>query len=134
MRFELAPTTTRTPKAPNVSAALIGDWASRVMDLWEESRDESCASQTAAKRIDANQELGDACRVRDELNNQLERTHQDEGECAERALEILRSADDLFRQFTIQATTAASLSSHNHYARRGEWWWSRLPRPRIDAA
>jgi hypothetical protein len=114
----------RTTDAPGVSASLIGDWAARVMDLWVESR------EPARDATEASEELGDACRVRDELNNRLERAYEDSAPCAERALQTLRNADALFMQFTVESTTAQSLSSHNHYAHRGEWWWRRLPRQR----
>jgi hypothetical protein len=124
MRFTLEETSTRTTEAPTVSAALIGDWASRVMDLWVESREPDL------DRDETIDELGDACRVRDELNNRLERVHEDSAPCAERSLETLRHADALFRNFTVESTTAQMLSSHNHYAHRGEWWWRRLPRQR----
>lgn len=97
------------------------------MDLWQDTR----ASEIGDEQPTA--ELQDACLVRDQLHNRLEMAHQDSTGCAERSLEVLRSADELFRQFTIESTTAAELSAHNHYAHRGEWWWRRLPRQRAIA-
>jgi hypothetical protein len=128
MRFELEQTSNGTTGTRNASALLITDWAYRVMDLWEESR----APQPLG--ADATQELSDACRVRDDLNNRLERSYEDSEPCAERSLQTLRNADALFRQFTVESNTAQTLSSHNHYARRGQWWWSRLPRQRFATA
>ena len=124
MRFRIAPTSTRIAATPNVSAALIGDWAERVMDLSEETR-ASVASETPTS-----QELEEACLVRDQVQNRLELPHPGSESCTERSLETLRTADVLFRQLTSESTTAAELSAHNHYPRRGEWWWKRLLRGR----
>lgn len=109
------------PTTPTASAGLIGDWAGQVMDLWQESRIPGAAIGIG--------ELGAACRVRDQLNNRLCRPHPGADETPG-SMEMLRSADDLFRQFTVESRSAANLSSHNHYAHQGEWWWRRLPRLR----
>jgi hypothetical protein len=105
-----------------VSAALIGDWAERVMDLYEETK------IVPAEENQPTAQLEDACLVRDQLQNQLEVTHAESTTCAARSLQILDSADALFRQFTTESTSAADLTAHNHYPLRGEWWWRRLPR------
>ena len=105
-----------------VSSELVTDWASRVSALWVESR---------ARRPDDTRAAGDlarACLVRDELNNRLTQPYPDEFTCAEESLQTLRDADAFFLQFTVESTTAESLSRHNHYARRSEWWWRRQPR------
>jgi hypothetical protein len=107
---------------PNVSADLITDWANRVIGLWKNSRAES-ASDTAVS-----DEFAEACRVRDQLNNRLARVHADDTPCAEQSLDTLRDADAFFLQFTIESSTAEALSRHNHYSRRGEWWWRRQTR------
>jgi hypothetical protein len=124
MRIESYRSRTETP---NVSAILIADWASRVMDLWETSREPRPAAPEATL------ELGDACRIRDDLNNRLGRSHEDSAPCGERTMQVLHDADELFRRFTIESSSAQSLSSHNHYPRRSEWWWRRLPRQRFAA-
>jgi hypothetical protein len=95
------------------------------MDLWDESR------QPLSSPAEPTGNLEDACLVRDALNNRLERTHPDSTVCAERSLQVLRSADALFLRFTTESTTAETLSWHNHYAHRSEWWWRRLPRQRL---
>jgi hypothetical protein len=110
---------------PNDSAELIGDWAERVMSLWELSRQ---PANTAVR--EASSELGDACLVRDALNNQLGLLHEKSLACPARSMQTLRDADTLFRQFTVESTTAQTLSAHDHYAHRDQWWWGRLPRPR----
>jgi hypothetical protein len=124
MRIERNRTKTETP---NASSVLIADWATRVMDLWEDSREPQPSVPEATP------ELGAACRVRDDLNNRLGRTHEDSAPCGERTMQVLHDADALFRLFTTESSTAQSLSSHNHYARRSEWWWRRLPRQRFAA-
>jgi hypothetical protein len=124
MRTEQSMTVSRATEVPNISAGLISDWSNRVMDLWEQSRD----SRPEGPRD--RDELGDACRIRDELNNRLGLAHPEGTGCAEKALEALHSADALFLQFTVESNTAESLSRHNHYARRSEWWWRRHPRLR----
>lgn len=126
MTFDIAITSTRKASAPNVSAALIGDWAERVMDLWEETR------EPAAAETQPTQNLEDACLIRDQLQNRLDVTHPGATACPERSLRVLRSADNLFREFTTQSTSAADLSAHNRYPLRGEWWWGRLPRLRVN--
>jgi hypothetical protein len=126
MRSEQTMTLSRVVEVPNISAGLISDWSDRVMDLWEQSRE---ARPVEPRDGD---DLGDACRIRDELNNRLALTHPEGSVCAEKALEALRSADALFLQFTVESSTAESLSQHNHYAHRGEWWWRR--HPRLNAA
>ena len=110
------------PPVPTASAGLIGDWAGQVMELWEESRIPGAAIGMG--------ELGAACRVRAQLNNRLHCLYPGPEETPG-SLEMLRSADELFRQFTIESRSAANLSSHNHYAHQGEWWWRRLPRLRL---
>jgi hypothetical protein len=102
----------------SVCAGLIGDWAERVIGLWEESR--------VPMHTVALEGLSEACRVRDQLNNRLTRPHPGAEETPG-TLRVLRSADALFKQFTVQSTSAAALSHHDHYARRSEWWWGRLP-------
>jgi hypothetical protein len=121
MRFHIATTSTRPTAAPNVSAALIGDWAERVMNRYEETKGPGTAERLP------NNALEDACLIRDQLQNRLEVAHPEATTCAARSLQILRSADALFRQFTRESTTATDLSAHNHYALRSEWWWGRLP-------
>jgi hypothetical protein len=122
MRTEQTMTVSRPTEVANISAGLISDWSNRVMGLWEQSRD----SRPEGPRV--RDELGDACRIRDELNNRLALTHPEGTLCAEKALEALSSADALFLQFTVESSTAESLSQHNHYARRSQWWWRRHPR------
>jgi hypothetical protein len=122
MKTERAMTSTQTTDSPNQSATLITDWAMRVMDLWEQSRARQLVKVCGAD------DLGDACRVRDELNNRLGRLHPDDSGCPERSLETLRDADALFLRFTVESRTADALSSHDHYAHRSEWWWTRSPR------
>lgn len=107
---------------PNVSAALITDWANRVIGLWETSRTESVPE---AAGID---DFAQACRVRDQLNNRLARIHADDTQCAEQSLDTLRDADAFFLQFTVESSSAEALSRHDHYAHRGEWWWRRQTR------
>jgi hypothetical protein len=124
MRFHIATTSRRSTATPNGSAALIGDWAERVMSLYEDTK------AVAVVEHRPSVELEDACLVRDKLQNQLEITHSESPSCAARSLQVLRSADALFRQFTTESTSAADLSAHNHYPLRGEWWWGRLPRAR----
>jgi hypothetical protein len=115
--------TTARRAAPNLSAELITDWATRVMGLWVNSR---ARCSTPAETTD---EFGDACRVRDQLNNRLERVHPDDTECGAQFLDTLRNADAFFLQFTVESSTADALSRHDHYAHRGEWWWRRQTRP-----
>ena len=103
----------------NLSAELVTDWANRVMDLWDESRSES---QTDAFEADS---FAAACRVRDQLGNRLARLHADDSVCPEQALATLRDADAFFLQFTIESSTADTLSRNNHYAQRSQWWWRR---------
>lgn len=103
---------------PTPSATLIDNWAKRVIGLWEESR-------TAGITIGLN-ELGAACRVRDQLNNQLHQPHPSAVETSN-SLERLQSADALFRRFTTESRTATNLSCHGHYPHQSEWWWRRLP-------
>jgi hypothetical protein len=126
MTFDIAITSTRKASAPGASAALIGGWAERVMDLWEETR------APAVAETQPTQDLEDACLVRDQLQNRLDVTHPGAAACPERSLRVLRSADNLFRQFTTASTSAADLSAHNRYPFRGEWWWGRLPRLRAN--
>jgi hypothetical protein len=122
MKTEQAMTMTRTSDAANPSAGLITDWATRVLELWEQSR-----ARQLVKVCGAN-DLGDACRVRDELNNWLGRLHADDAGCPPRSLETLRDADALFLGITVESSTADALTSHDHYAHRAEWWWTRSPR------
>jgi len=110
---------------PNASARLIGDWAERVMSLWEESRR---SAGTAGS--EASSELGDACLVRDALNNELGLLHEKSVPCPARSMQTLRDADTLFRQFTVESIAPQTLSAHDHYAHRDQWWWGRLPRSR----
>jgi hypothetical protein len=128
MRFTANTASDRTSQTPNASIILISDWASRVMGLWEQSRRPQAAEPGATA------ELGSACLVRDALNNRLERSHEDSAPCPEQSLRTLRDADALFKQFTVESTTAGALSAHNHYAHRSEWWWRRLPRQRVASA
>jgi hypothetical protein len=120
MIFALETASTQAAAPSGISEALINDWASRVMDMWEESR--------SLHDTEPNGELAEACRIRDSLNNRLERAYACPTDCVQRSLRLLKAADDLFRNFTVEATTASALSVHNHYSRRGEWWWRRLPR------
>jgi hypothetical protein len=106
----------------NLSAALITDWATRVVGLWERSR--GLPSVDVADVT----EFSDACRVRDQLNNRLARVHPDDSGCGEQSLDTLRDADAFFLQFTVEASSADALSRHQHYAHRAEWWWRRQTR------
>jgi hypothetical protein len=121
MRFDTA-VLTRTVVTTNDSAALIDEWADLVMNLWDESR------ELDAVDAQPSQHLHDACLVRDQLHNRLHVTHPESGACAELSLQLLSSADRLFRQFTAESTSAGDLSAHNHYPHRAAWWWGRLPR------
>jgi hypothetical protein len=49
MTFRIATPSTRVTASLNVSAALIGDWAERVMDLWEATREPALA-ETCRRR------------------------------------------------------------------------------------
>jgi hypothetical protein len=120
MIFALETASTQAAAPSGVSEALINDWASRVMDMWEESR--------GVHDAELNGDLAEACRIRDSLNNRLERSYACSTDCVQRSLRLLKAADDLFRNFTVEATTASALSVHNHYPHRGEWWWRRLLR------
>jgi hypothetical protein len=111
-----------TMDARSTSGALIVDWATRVIGLWERSRIVHSAD------VSDREDFGAACRVRDQLNNRLGRVHPDDSQCGERSLDTLRDADAFFLQFTIESSTAEALSGHNHYAHRSEWWWRRSPR------
>jgi hypothetical protein len=122
MRTEYPASSTRLSDSANLSTALITEWATRVMDLWEQSRAWRLVEDCGAE------DLGDACRVRDQLNNRLARIHPDDSGCTERSLETLRDADAFFLQFTVESSTAEALSRHDHYAHRAEWWWLRHPR------
>jgi hypothetical protein len=119
MNAEMSTSARRLSDSSGLSAAMISDWARRVVGLWQQT-ESSRAAELAG--VD---DFGDACRVRDELNNRLARIHPDDSECAEQALEILREADAFFLQFTIESSSAEALSRHQHYAHRGEWWWRR---------
>jgi len=122
MRFTLKPTSARLPETPTASSALINDWAGRVTDLSEDALDHSIPQNQSTEQLE------DACLVRDELNNQLELTHPDASAPTERSFHVLKSADALFRRITVESNTADTLSIHNHYPRRSEWWWRRLLR------
>jgi hypothetical protein len=128
MTFRIATPSTRVTASLNVSAALIGDWAERVMDLWEATREPALAETQPT------QELEDACLVRDQLQNRLDVTYPESTACPPRSLQVLRSADSLFRQITTESASAADLCAHNHYPLRSEWWWGRLPRLRTNLA
>jgi hypothetical protein len=124
VRFQLRQPSSRIAEAPNVSASLINDWASRVTELAELDGEELENVEPAA-------EFESACLVRDQLNNQLDVTHVDATASTEKSMKRLRSADALFRRITVQSDTASTLSAHNHYARLSEWWWRRVLRRQV---
>lgn len=127
MIYELETTATQARTEPEASETLIDNWAKRVMGMWEHTR-------STSRECAPTGELAEACQVRDSLNNRLERDESDSTECIERSRRLLESADQLFRDFTVEATTATGLSVHNHYAHRSEWWWRRFPRERSARA
>jgi hypothetical protein len=126
MSSEVSASARRLNDSSGLSAAMISDWARRVVALWQQTK------SLRAAELAGLDDFGDACRVRDQLNNRLARIHPDVSDCAEQSLEILREADAFFLQFTVESSSADALSRHQHYAHRAEWWWRR--QARVQAA
>lgn len=99
---------------------LIAIWATRVIGHWERSRQPGAASIIG--------ELAASYLVRDELGVRLRRDVGRDSECSKRAAEVLKSADDLLMQFTVEARFVDGLDAFDHYPRQSEWWWRRMPK------
>jgi hypothetical protein len=99
---------------------LIAIWVTRVNAHWQRSRQPGAASIMG--------ELAASYLVRDELGVRLRRDAGPDSECSKRAAEVLKSADDLLMQFTVEARFVDDLDAFDHYPRQSEWWWRRMPK------
>ncbi len=86
MRFDIASSPSRTATTADASESLIREWADRVMNLWDHSR------EADARAGQPSQDLLDACLLRDQGHNRLHLTHPESGGCTERSLRVLSSA------------------------------------------